>query len=99
MVPIRASVAAADACGDVVVVLSSVTSSEADDASGVGDERTVGDIGDAEPGTPDLDLELRAERDGAGPGRVYTVVYVATDEAGHTTTATSAVIVPHDAAR
>jgi hypothetical protein len=39
---------------------------------------------------------LRAERDGRGPGRVYTVTYRADDGHGNVTDRASTVVVPHD---
>jgi len=91
MVDVRAAVAADDVCGLVTLVLESVTSSEPDDVA-------AGDIDGVAPGSPDFDLRLRAERGGSGPGRVYTLVYRATDGAGNSTRATATVIVPRSAA-
>ena len=81
-------------CSPVTVKLVSVTSSEPDNGTGDGD--TTGDIQGADLGTDDRDFQLRAERAGNGPGRVYTVTYEVTDAGGLTTTATSNVTVPHD---
>ncbi len=58
------------------------------------DRATVNDIQDVELGSLDVEFGLRAERSGAGDGRVYTVVYRAVDDAGNQTTATSFVTVP-----
>lgn len=44
-------------------------------------------------------IDLRAERLGAGSGRVYTLTATATDRAGHVTTASSTCLVPHDRGR
>jgi len=41
-------------------------------------------------------VNLRAERLGTGPGRVYTITATATDGAGNQANATTTVIVPHD---
>jgi hypothetical protein len=41
-------------------------------------------------------LQLRAERDGAGPGRVYTISVECTNEAGLSATKQVTVRVPHD---
>jgi len=41
-------------------------------------------------------VQLRAKRLGTGPGRVYTVMAIATDMAGNTATATETCTVPHD---
>jgi streptogramin lyase len=44
-------------------------------------------------------LELRAERNGSGTGRVYTIGVACSDANGNTATATARVIVPHDRRR
>jgi len=75
------------------------TSSEPDDAPGIGDGNTTGDIQDAAIGTPDPSFLLRAERSAAGSGRVYTLEYAATDASGNTASASGQVIVPHDLGR
>lgn len=54
------------------------------------------DIRGVEAGTPDTGLLLRAERLGTGPGRIYSIVYRATDQAGNSTQSTCYVQVPHD---
>lgn len=46
--------------------------------------------------TGPLTLNLRAEREGEGSGRVYTITIQATDAAGNSSTATTSVSVPHD---
>jgi hypothetical protein len=74
------------------VTLVSVTSSEPD--NGLGDGDTAGDIQGWTMGTDDRDGQLRAERAGGGPGRVYTLTYRATDPAGNTATASCTVTVP-----
>lgn len=43
-----------------------------------------------------IQLRLRAERDGRGDGRVYTITITATDGSGNQTTAKVEVRVPHD---
>ncbi len=78
------------------VALLSVTSSEPDDAPGMGDGNTTGDIQGADIGTPDGEVGLRAERAGFGPGRIYTLIYRAMDSSGNTTQALAVVTVPHD---
>ncbi|HET8945498.1 MAG TPA: hypothetical protein VFQ07_00810, partial [Candidatus Polarisedimenticolia bacterium] len=95
LVPVRLTWSARDACsGQVTVRLAGVVSSEPDDAPGTSDGRTLGDIADAAIGTGDDVVLLRAERAAGGPGRVYTVRFVATDAAGHVTTGESVVAVP-----
>jgi len=95
LVPVRLTWSARDACsGEVTVRLTGVTSSEPDDAPGDADGETTGDIAGVEAGTPDTSILLRAERSDAGTGRVYTIRYVATDEAGHDTIREAVVTVP-----
>jgi len=98
MVDIHVAVVATAPSGPVTLGLVSVTSSEPDDADGSGDGRTTDDIQDVTPGEADFDFKLRAERDGGGAGRVYTVTYAATTTNGsnRTTTASALVTVPHD---
>jgi Tol biopolymer transport system component len=97
MVPVHASVTVTGGCGATSVVLAAATSSEPDDAPGGGDGHTVDDIQGADTGQPDYDLLVRAERSGDGPGRVYTIVFTATDAAGNASSASATVVVPHDA--
>jgi hypothetical protein len=78
------------------IVLVSAASSEPDDAQGSGDGSTTGDIQDASIGTADMSVLLRAERSGDGPGRVYTLTYVARDASGNMASALGIVTVPHD---
>jgi hypothetical protein len=98
LVPIEVTLAAQDVCmgNNVRVELLSATSSEADDSGGFQDGATNGDIQGADLGTADGSLLLRAERDGKGPGRVYTLTYRASDTSGNATTALGVVTVPHD---
>jgi hypothetical protein len=76
-------------------VLTSITSNEPD--NGLGDGDTPGDIQGADFGTADTSFKLRAERSGNLTGRVYTIVYTASDKSGNTSTATVRVLVPHNA--
>lgn len=73
------------------VVITRVTSDEADDAPGSGN--TADDIVIA-PGC--RSVNLRAERVGDGNGRVYTIHVAAADSRGNVGTATFQVTVPHD---
>lgn len=98
MVDVTAAVVASDLCGAASVMLTSVSSSEPDDATGAGDGATAGDIAGADFGTADFAFEVRAERDSRGAGRTYTVAYVAGDGAGLVATATVHLFVPHDQA-
>jgi FG-GAP-like repeat/Thrombospondin type 3 repeat len=96
LVEVTTSVEARDRCGAATVVLTSATNSEPDDAEGPGDGATVGDIQGADIGAADLDLWLRSERDGRGPGRTYALTYTARDPSGNTREATVRVRVPRD---
>jgi hypothetical protein len=69
-----------------------VTSDEVEDATGRGDGHTCEDIVILDS----YRVRLRAEREGASDGRVYTVHYVITDPAGNATQARCTVHVPHD---
>jgi hypothetical protein len=98
MIPVRVWWEATDLCDPaaVGVQLVSATSSEPDDASGHDDGATTGDVQGADIGTPDTALLLRSERDGKGPGRIYTLTYSAQDRSGNATPALATVTVPHD---
>jgi len=97
MRPVHLTVVAVDACDpSPVVLLESVTSSEPDDAPGLGDGATTGDVQAATAGAPDVDVLLRAERDARGPGRTYRVRYLATDASGNAGTGVGSVVVYHD---
>jgi len=88
---------AADLCDpSPVVSVTSVTSSEPDDAAGTGDGATTGDIAGVAIGTADPLVELRGERGAVGPGRTYTLEYRATDSSGNDASALGVVTVPHD---
>ncbi|HSF43407.1 MAG TPA: M12 family metallo-peptidase [Thermoanaerobaculia bacterium] len=99
LVPVGATVVAADNCPGVAFALTALTSDEPDDAQGGGDGHTTGDIRGTLLGTADTAFFLRAERQGAGNGRVYTVVYTATDGSGNEAEASDEVIVPKSAAQ
>jgi hypothetical protein len=71
------------------VVISQVTSDEQENSTG--DGNTFNDIviaGDCKS------VQLRAERDGAGDGRVYTITFKVRDASGNVATATVKVLVP-----
>jgi hypothetical protein len=72
------------------VVITSVTSDEPE--NGIGDGNTRHDIVLAGCGT----VQLRAERQGGGNGRVYTINVAAADAAGNVGTASFPVWVPHN---
>ena len=96
MVGITVTVTVSDICDEnASFVLSSITSSEPDDAAGQGEE----DIQEADFGNPDTEFLLRAERDGYGTGRFYAIVYSANDASGNSATSSDTVWVPHDRRR
>ena len=76
------------------VRLVSITSNEPD--SGLDKEDIPNDVQGTSLGTDDRSFSLRAERSGAGNGRLYTVTYRATDASGNSRLATATVTVPHD---
>lgn len=88
MVAVKVSATATDLGGIASLKIVSVTSNEPD--NGLGDGDTAGDI----QVTGDLTLNLRAERGGAGSGRIYTIVVEARDGNGVTSTKSVAVSVP-----
>jgi len=79
------------------ITLVAATSNEPDDAPGGSDGRTTGDI-EANIGSDDLTVRLRAERDARGTGRVYAITYRAVDASGTEALGTGYVAVPHDRA-
>lgn len=94
---VHTNVAVVDTCDPAPrLVLDSIVSSEPDNAPGGGDGNTTGDIEGALLGTADFDFLLRAEREGNGPGRTYTIRYRATDASANHDVGTDTVKVPHD---
>lgn len=84
----------------VAVTLSAVVNDAVDGAVGaaivsVTSNEPVGGAPDWEITGP-LTLKLRAEREGGGTGRIYTITVSSTDAAGNSSTATVVVAVPHD---
>jgi hypothetical protein len=81
---------ASDDCDSTVnlgkVVISQVTSDEPEDIPGNGDGNTLNDI---VIGANCKSVQLRAERDGNGNGRVYTITFRVRDASGNTKTVTS----------
>jgi hypothetical protein len=71
------------------VVISQVTSDELENSGG--DGNTLNDIVIA---ANCKSVQLRAERDGGGDGRVYTITFKVTDASGNVATATARVFVP-----
>ncbi|MFC5466277.1 exo-alpha-sialidase [Lederbergia graminis] len=87
-VPIEIEIDAKDdTSGIASIALVSITHNEGDGQNGVKE---------AEFGTADTTFLLQSTRNGKGNGRVYTIVYEATDAAGNKTTSTTYVTVPHD---
>jgi hypothetical protein len=96
LVPVAATSAAWDVCDPAPRVIAlGASSSEPDDAPGTGDGDTLGDIQAGDPRSP-VSWNLRAERDGAGGGRVYRLRYEARDASGNTAPGLGVVTVPHD---
>jgi predicted extracellular nuclease len=90
-VNVEATVAADDDFDPAPTVsLVSVTSNERDDAPGGGDGNTRNDVVIVDDDT----FRLRAERDEAGGGRIYTITYRVTDACGNASTQSAAVTVP-----
>jgi hypothetical protein len=58
-----------------------------------------GDVSGFVAGTPSVAGQLRAEREGDGSGRVYTLTYAGHDELGRAVGCTVDVTVPHDRGR
>ena len=86
-----------DTCGGTLPVdqygtILGVTSDEVEDANGNGDGRTCQDILISSDGKS---VKVRAEREGTGDGRVYSVRY-AINAPGGTVQSTCHVYVPHD---
>jgi hypothetical protein len=95
MADIYATVEVEDNCDPYPTwVLTSVTSNEPDNDGGDGD--TDDDIQGESIGTADDHFQLRSERSGNRPGRIYTIGYTARDATGNTANATVYVHVPHD---
>ena len=100
MVPIEVSLSVTDDFDpNPVVTLFSITMNEGEETNTYepdydqtqGDGYTLNDIVVDEDGN----ISLRAERSGKGNGRIYTITYEATDEAGNKTIASTIVSVPH----
>ena len=89
---------AQDSCGGTLPVdeygtILGVSSDEVEDANGNGDGRTCDDIVISADGKS---VKVRAEREGRGDGRVYTVRYAVTGPSGETAQSSCHVYVPHD---
>jgi hypothetical protein len=90
-VEVKLNVTAYDNCDpSPTLTFVSITSNEPD--NGIGDGNTTNDIVIVN----DFTFNLRAERSGAGQGRVYTITYKATDVSGNTAMTSVTVEVPHN---
>ncbi len=90
-VPVQASVSAADTCDpNPICVVTSIASSEPTTGGGSGNTSPDFDI------TGPLSVNLRAERDGTGSGRTYTITVKCTDHFNNSSQAVTTVMVPHD---
>ncbi|KQX63004.1 exo-alpha-sialidase [Paenibacillus sp. Root444D2] len=95
LVPIKVDIQAVDNTSRIAnIKLVSITSNETDGKKGKVDQEA--DIQGAEYGTDDRTFLLRAERNGDGSGRIYTIGYTVTDLAGHVMSKIAAVSVKHD---
>jgi hypothetical protein len=77
---------------DVAGQILSVYSDEPEDATGNGDGATLEDIvilGNSQ-------VQIRAEREGTGNGRVYGITFAIPDNAGNSAEAVCTIGVPHD---
>ncbi|HEX2121941.1 MAG TPA: nuclease, partial [Thermoanaerobaculia bacterium] len=92
MVDVTVSYDAADGCSrtNSVTTSLSVTSNEPAGSNEQGDVDGDWEVVDSHT------VRLRAERLGAGTGRIYTIAITATDGDGNTSTATTTVTVPRD---
>jgi len=71
-----------------------VTGTSSEPENGSGDGNTAPDIVITGSGLGQRIIQLRAERDGGGPGRVYTLTVAATSVAGLTSTLSATCTVP-----
>jgi len=89
MVDIAVSFSATDSCNAVTCVLA-VSSNQPVDATGDGNTSPDWEIIDLHH------VRLRAERDGKGADRIYTLTLTCTDAAGNVTIKRATVVVPHN---
>jgi len=86
MVPVSVGVSVTDVC-DPTVAASCKIISVSSNESGTSPLWQI---------TEPLTVSLRAERDGAGSGRIYTITVQCTDKSGNVATKAVTVKVPHD---
>ena len=95
MIEINLTVEVSDNCDEYPnIVLTSVISNEPD--NGKHDGNTINDIQNADVGTEDYNILLRAERSGKGDGRIYTITYTVIDASGNDSMASATVTAPHN---
>ena len=100
MVNVRVTAEVADCDPAPTLTLVEVSSNETGSRRVIrGTGNTDIDVEGADLGTADMDMRLRAERSGTRAGRVYTLVYEATDWAGNVARESVEVSVPHDEGR
>lgn len=88
MMDVTIAASATDAVSAAACSITNVASSEPD--NGLGDGDTANDIVITGP----LSVNLRAERSGNGPGRVYTITVTCTDGSGNAASSSTTVSVP-----
>jgi PKD domain-containing protein/thrombospondin type 3 repeat protein len=94
MVTVASGIGTWDACDGNVDLEITVESNES--ANDLGDGNTEVDWVIIDNGDGTWDVQVRAERQGAKTGRIYTITVTATDASGNVTTDTGTVTVPHD---
>lgn len=95
MVNVTVSVATSDICDNAVPIcrVTSISSNEAVDGKGDGSTGADWQWDQGQRGTS-LGVLLRAEREGSGSGRTYTIAVACQDEAGNETAAQTLVYAP-----
>jgi uncharacterized protein len=90
MVPVTVTVSASDESGTVTCEITGISSDEPSTGHGSGRRSPDWIV------TGALSAQLRAERDGRGDGRTYTIAVACRDASGNVDTGSTTVIVPHD---
>ena len=91
MVDVTVSYSSTDNSGNASTCSITVTSNEPVDGGGDGNTSPDWEVID------EHHIRLRAERAGSGSDRVYTITVTCADAAGNSTSASTTVVVPHDA--